>query len=463
MNYVAKGGLLSTIFALTTILSRGLVFMCLPLFLRSISIEAFGLYDFYHLLTINIAVLLSNSAINSLNRFYESHDPLKVLGNCLAMLSLQTIGFGAWALAIHASNPLFALCLVNSILFAWFSFILAYYRLTFHIKRYLAVFGIQTGIYLCTTWFLLFYVHAGIYALWYGFTLSLLSTLPWLIILFGKQLRLDWTLLKQQLTYCAPLLFFTALYVSFFSIDRFIIKYYLDEHALGIYGLLWRFGSLFQLGAFALYDAWPAIVFPAHKEYGNEYIANLVFYYLITLATISLGALACTPLAITLLFPAYASECIPLVSLFFAALFFLECSRLNQIGCLLSKQTKLIPVLTLGAMALQILILIGAASYHVLTVRNLIYLNCLVYGMYCISNRMLSTHLYTCNLFGYRYTVAFIVYVGAIISSQFISPITFIGIGMPLWLTTIYLLLNNDEKIGLQRTFSYYLKKHPTY
>ncbi len=212
-------------------MSRGLVFLCLPFFIRSLSIESFGVYDFYHLLTINIAVLISNSAINSLNRFYTQDRASRVLGNCLSMLCIQTFILGVTALIFISINPLLTITLVNSMLFAWFSFTLAYYRLTFTMKQYLAVFTIQTSSYIIATLILLHYFNSGIYGLWFGFTISLLCTLPWLYLICRQPLEFCGTLLYQQLRYCTPLLLFTLLYLSFFSIDRFIIKYVLDDKA----------------------------------------------------------------------------------------------------------------------------------------------------------------------------------------------------------------------------------------
>ena len=70
--------------------------------------------------------------------------------------------------------------------------------------------------------------------------------------------------------------------------DKFFLKGSGGYEALGIYGLLWRFGGIYQMVTIAMIDAWVVVAFNAHKQQMAIIISTMMMYYAIL---IDIGAL----------------------------------------------------------------------------------------------------------------------------------------------------------------------------
>src|SRR5581483_2278844 len=142
------------------------------------------------------------------------------------------------------------------------------------------------------------------------------------------------------------------------------IKKYIGYESLGLYGLLWRFGAIFQMAAIAMVDTWSILAYSAQKEHnGDSLLSKLITYYSTALTTINLYAIIIASFAIACFFPHNYYYLIYYLPTFFLPLLFIEIARVMQTSFGLSIKTMYMPLLSLVIVILQILFLMHLTKY----------------------------------------------------------------------------------------------------
>jgi glycosyltransferase involved in cell wall biosynthesis/O-antigen/teichoic acid export membrane protein len=377
LQYLKRGSNSAFFYGLNSFVTRALSFIFLPYFLSHLSLADFGIWDFYQVFFSTGTVLLTSCAATGMIRFFLLYkdDPAeqkKAIGNSfliaflagvIAPFLLFSFGYIFFKSLMPKMNYLF-LTVLNVSLFTFFSMVLAFMRMKEKLFWYTVLFCgqsiVATGV---TAW--LIFRGCGIASLFYASAVSFLLFLPCFFFLLYRYRAFSWTILKDQAAYSIPVLLYGLMYTGFYSIDRFFITYNSGFEALGTYGLLGRFGAIFQFFAIALFDAWPVILFNAQKEKnGDALIAKLISYFLLTLTTGGLISIVASYWAIHWFFLDKYWYIAQFMALYFLPLVMLEIARVLQVGFALSTKTFFLPLTTLFGLALQTLFLWALGRYQ---------------------------------------------------------------------------------------------------
>ena len=297
---------------------------------------------------------------------------------------LTIFSFSSFQLLLISANISF---------FALFSLVLAYLRMKEKVIVYLLFFCFQNS---AATLLTLLGISWGyrLQALWFANAFSFFIFLPLFLHLWWKHRAYSFTLFKEQAYYSIPLVVYSFLYTGLLSLDRLYIQKLHGYEVLGMYALLWRFGALFQFIAIALMDVWPILIYNAQKE-DNErvLIGQLMRYFCIVLITMGLFTLIASCGGILVFFPLKYQFLVIYLPGFFIQLIFLELARIFQAGFGLSNKTIYIPVLGLGTLVVQALLL---HMTHYLGIWGIFVANSIAFFIYSgcsyyLSNRVYST------------------------------------------------------------------------
>ncbi len=369
MHYVKRGASNALCYGTSSIITRIVSFLFLPYFLSKLTLEEFGVWDFYQTFFSLGTLILSSCAATAMMRYYlfYQNEPAKQqqsIGNALLLTLITTALFLFILLSISyiaphiVNNEYLYITIANICSFSLFSLVLAYLRMREQLWLYCTVFCSQNLLAVALT---VLGVHYGfgIKAFFYANCISFLLFIPWFIYLLTRYCAFSVPILKEQMYYSVPLLLNGILYVAFFSIDRFFIQRFWGYETLGMYSLLWRFGAIFQFFSIALMDAWPIVIFNAQKEKnGDILIAKLVTYVCLALTSGALGLIVIARYAIDYWFPYKYHTLIMYLPFFFVPITVLEVSRLLGAGFGLSRQTVYEPIIACMALVVQSLCLI---------------------------------------------------------------------------------------------------------
>jgi glycosyltransferase involved in cell wall biosynthesis/O-antigen/teichoic acid export membrane protein len=406
-HYLKRGAHNSLFYALGSGITRLISFFLLPYFLTTLSLTDFGIWDFYQSFFSLGTLILSSCTAIALTRFYllYNDNPFKqqqAIGNallvvvvssglfCLGMLAALYLHLMSW------SSHYVVITLSNCVTCALFSVLLAYLRVQERRVLYVVLFCSQNLVALGLT-VLGVMKGYGINAFFYANAISLLLFVPCFLVLFLRYRTYSWSLLKAQASYSVPLLAYSFIYTGFFTIDRFFIKQALGYEVMGIHGLLWRFGSIFQFIAIALMDAWPLVLFNAHKEPTRDtLLPPLTTYLCVIHSTLWLGVMVAARCAVVWFFPLKYHVVLAYLPLFFTFVLLLEIAKVFQSGFGLSAQTWYTPLLTSLAVTVQAVLLYVTSSYGLDAVfmTNLVILAC-----YALANYSMSVRVYSAPLF----------------------------------------------------------------
>lgn len=276
--------------------------------------------------------------------------------------------------------------------FTFFSLLLTYART----KEWLISYALLSAFQSAATSLL---IVIGIY---YGygidsFFVATAITLTFLALpfffLFKHYHTFSWPLLKEQLSYSLPLLIYSLLYACFFTIDRFILRYYGGYELLGSYAILWKFGALFQFYAVALIDASPVIFYNAQKEPQSEQLlSKCILYFIVALAIGCLVCLGSSFIMVDLIIPYHYRFIKEYMSLFFFSLFLIECARVVQCGIGLSMKTMYAPLNVCLTLSIQIIFL---ALFSSLRIWGILIANTISFFFYIILSYYTTARLYS--------------------------------------------------------------------
>lgn len=459
-SYLKRGANNTIFYALSSGIVRVISFVLLPYFLSKLTLAEFGVLDFYQSFFAMGVMMLSSCGSTALVRFYLMYQDDEIrkrqaIGNALlfALTVVALFPIIAFFTLASVNNPFFTITIVNICLFALFSIILAYLRGHEKLVKYMVFFCGQNLLAILFTLGGVFYGF-GVSSFFYANALSLVIFSPFFIYLFFSYLSYSWIIFKQQILYSLPLLFHSLLFTSFFTVDRFFIKYYSGYETLGLYSLLWRFGSILQFITIALMDAWPIVAFNAQKEKNGDFLlSRLTTYLCALLTTLSLGIIACSSCAIGLFFPVKYQVIVTYIPLFFVFVLLLEASKVFTAGFILSAKTMYTPLLTGVALGIQTLLFFfindyGLWGFLVINSCALIMLSVMYYSVGC--------YVYSPNIFNVSRVIkiagCFFVY--AAMSQIFLlvkAPWHYWIFLLMSWLPALWVFvgIEDDEKQGL--------------
>lgn len=395
-DYIKRGALITALYAGTSAFMRCINFIFLPYFLTVLTLAEFGIWDFHQMLFVRGAIIVTSIAVHALLRFYFLHtdDPAKqhqVISNAVWLLALSTVlflGIGYAYVNSYTNANFGMLTLLITALYGLFSFIITFLRVQEKLGWYMILFCSQ-NILFCAGTFIGIWHGYKLHAFFGATAASLFLFLPLFVYLLYRYHSCSFSLACQQLWYSTPLLFYGIINVSFFMVDRFFIQHFTpDQHLAGTYAILWRFGSIFQILALSLVDAWPNIIFKAHHEApGSTLARSLINYYASFLLFASLATLACSQILFRLYMPQSSQSLCIYLPLFFISLTLYELARLLQSGLTLTKKTAPVPALGMFCLFLQLASFAWCYTYlSVIMMPHIIMCNICIFIIYgCIS------------------------------------------------------------------------------
>jgi glycosyltransferase involved in cell wall biosynthesis/O-antigen/teichoic acid export membrane protein len=467
-SYIKRGAYNTFFYGLSSALNRAISFLFFPYFLSILTLTEFGIWDFYQTFSSLGTTALTACASASLIRFYFLYkdDELKQkqsIGNACLMVLIGMMLFLCTIICLTSLNIItlghnyLIITLANIFCFSVFAIMISYMRIKEMLVTYLIIF---TGQSLLATGLTVVGVHYGfgIKAFFYANLFSLTLFLPCFFYLFATHFSFSWNILKEQLKFSVPLLAYSIIYMSFFSIDRFFIKISVGYEVLGIYSLLWRFGILFQFFSISLIDAWPVVLYNADKEINREQlVARLITYYVMLLVFLGLVALAGSHCLIEWFIPIKYHNLMVYFPVFFLALVVLDIARIFQSGFCLTIKTYYTPILAFAALVFQNGGFLLLNKFSELNLWKILLVNCCTFIFYsCISyyfgskasNNVIELYrimpvILTGGCYFILFQFLFILNVPCYYSLLLITTLPFI-----LWLTN---MIHPNEKIWFWR------------
>jgi len=285
--------------------------------------------------------------------------------------------------------------------------VLSFLKVTEKLWFYLALFCGQ-NIFAIIGTFLGVIQNFGIKSFFYANLLSFFIFSPFFFHHFLKNFHFSKIIFIEQLKYSIPLLAYNIIYTGFYSVDRLCIQKFLGYEALGVYSLLWKFGSIFQIISIAMIDTAPILFFNAHKETnGNFLISKLITYFCIALTSFCLIAIVIARCTIAFAFPYKYFFLIQYLPLFFLPLVILEIARVLQIGFSLALKTIYIPILSLITLTIQIITLFFSYTYGIC---GILGSNSLTFLFYALLNYYVSSKIYTQNIIDYKKIISLCIF-----------------------------------------------------
>jgi glycosyltransferase involved in cell wall biosynthesis/O-antigen/teichoic acid export membrane protein len=401
LAYIKKSASNTFAYGITLVLVRGINFLFLPYFLSHLTLYELGIWDWYQTWFSLGTFLLSSCAATAMTRFALLHkdDTIKkyqAIGNAFlfalaGLCSAIFIAILAITFNIISCNSWHSIAtFLNIILFVLFSLVSAYlymqerlllYSLSFFAQNFIAlaltVFGVKLGY--------------GIYSFFYATTFSLIPFIPWFFILLKKYNYQNFNLFKEQIGYAGPMLLHGILFTLFFSVDRWILQHNKGFDELGIYSLLWRFGSIFQILTFAVTNAFPLVYFQAQKEQNAHALINRLFiYFCLVLTTGCLCAIVGARFIISLIAPIAYHYLLDYLPSFFIPLLLVALAQLLFIGCALAVKSTIIPLSTAIILATQLLLLLLFGK----SISGIIIANSIAFLMYAFLGYCASVYTY---------------------------------------------------------------------
>jgi O-antigen/teichoic acid export membrane protein len=240
------------------------------------------------------------------------------------------------------------------------------------------------------------------------------------------------------------------MYSCFFTVDRFFIQHYYNYELLGVYAILWRFGSIFQFLAIAIMDSWPIMLYHAQHELENKrLICRLMVWISCALASVCVGSLLLSYTIIKLWVPFKYHYIAIYLPLFFSSLFVLEFGRVLQSGIGLATKTNYAPIITILTLGIQVVLLKYCAFSHIW---GILFANSIAFTVYAIlgnyigkkayPNATIDTSTVNSLLILFIATITCIQYCIVCNVSWYFSWLVAIAWGWLIWLS----IINEEEK-----------------
>lgn len=425
-RYLKQASVFTLVFALTTIVTRAINFLYLPIIVSKLDLTQLGILELINTFFNVVTTILCSLSATGMIRFYYAYQDNKekqdisigvscITGLVTSCLAAPCLVYGVllYFPVLHNVSMLVWLASINLIFFCLFSVVTTYLRITEQLTWYLIASVSQNIIAIGITMYLLQHNYGVASCLW-GVCIS---CAPFVVIFFGilaRHLHFTFTQLHVHLTYVLPLVIYGILFSYFISIDKLLLAQQNGYALLGLYGVLWRFGQLFIICSQALMDAWPMIIYKVHQEnQSSQIISRLITYYASSLCYLGLTASYVTTYSIAFLFPQHVHDIIPYAPLFFVSLVFLDLARLCQTAFNIVQKTLYIPLIATSVIGMQTILL---TTFHVQTIFQCLLINSFIFAAYASMSMFIGNHVYHAQIFNYRQLFNLMVLMGLISS-----------------------------------------------
>ncbi len=292
-------------YGLTNALYTGLPLLLLPFLVVVLDPEEYGLVDLFRSISMVLVPILGFSAVQSIGRFYFDLDQSN-FKQLVSSIQLFQLGMAIIALmfVLLASSwlsetylSLFLLSIANFLFGQFRESLLVVYRVTNKAKSYLVIRVFNILLELA----ILFVLYKSLTQLDWTFRIYptvIACLVTALLVLYqfhklGYTLSFSKSLLLKALAYSSPLILHMLSGYILNIGDRFLIKYFLDEKALGNYAVAYQIGMAVNFFYSSFNLAWTPTYFKWMKE--RKYIQvkkvkKVVYLALPGLGCITFGA-----------------------------------------------------------------------------------------------------------------------------------------------------------------------------
>jgi O-antigen/teichoic acid export membrane protein len=399
LEYIYRGWHSSLFFFITNVFSRSINLFFLPYTLKSLSLGEFGILDTYQYFFSVFSMLVTSCAATSMLRFFilfdaDSENQKTIIGNSFFLGLFSALFFCSFFFLIQprafGNQSTFFLLPLNVFLYTLFSLFLTYLRMKELVFIYSACLITQS---IAATLGTLVGISQGfgISSYLYATLLSLAPFSLCFFYIFSLNTKCSFTLLKKQIFYAAPLLFYSFLYSFFSMIDRYFV-FKLGDEQLGNYGVLLKLGSIFQMISVVLNEVSPLIFFKAqHEEQSQNLLSQLLKCFIITLISSGVLTLLGSFILLSLFLPTKYLPLRNLIPIFFLQTILFEVSKLLQTGFFLANKTFYSPLTAILTLGIQFLILI---LYQPKSLFEILACNSIAYFFYGLFGHIASIRCY---------------------------------------------------------------------
>ena len=310
----------SSIYTFLNLLNKAIPFVLLPLIVRLLSPEDFGLYSLFLNVESLLIPIVSLNLHAALSSHYYSDDfqlPAYLSTMIYSLLGISVIFFFLIFIVPDSiinltglSSNFFKLAIITSTFTGLIGMISNLFRLqrkpwvygAFSITQSLFLFSC---IYIfCRISPLYSMVVSGrvFYAvLFFLLSIFLLINRKYLIFIFRRDL------FEKALKFSLPTVVYSLSAFVFLSSDRFFIKYFLDAKSVGYYSAIFQLSSIISILGMSINAAWMPWLFENLKKknyHTNVFVVKLS--YILIFSFIFLGLISC------LLFPFFAKIILPI-------------------------------------------------------------------------------------------------------------------------------------------------------
>lgn len=326
----------SAIYTFSSLLSKGLNLLLLPLYTRLLNPSDFGLFDFLTLLGALIGLSLPLEISQGVARYYHEADTeaekrryaatslwftVGVYGALAAVCLPLAVPMSQWLLGDAGWSGVFRLAVLCTGLNGLFYLFQNQLKWELRAKDHalLSQFYALASLGLTLLWVAGF--KTGLTGLFYGQLTALLLICPLGVWLLRRSYwgAFSWSHLRDMLNYSLPLVpaglaIFFALYI-----DRLAIRDLLSYHEVGLYGVGMRFATVVSLLISGFQSSLSPLVFQHHREPETPLQLELLFRLFVcgSLLCVSGMALFATEMLALFTTKAYAAAApiIPLMTL----------------------------------------------------------------------------------------------------------------------------------------------------
>lgn len=384
----------SFIYGIGGLLTKGISLFLLPVYVRHLSPEDYGVIDFLVVFFTLVGVLFSLEIYQAIARYYNEFSDTKerskyistgfiftsisyLLLTVLVVLFSKTISSALFHTYSKEGLPMvISLAAVSTYFNTLYSFCTNILRYQFNAKIYAICSIINSLVTITFSIIFIIYLNYGIKGVFLGQLVGVLFALP-LAFHFSKNnytLHFDRKKLHTLLVFSLPLVPSSIGVFLLAYLDRIIIKSFLTISDLGIYGVANRFASIAPLIMMVLSTAITPLIYENYKKKNTPDEISTIFSFLSAFIIISVSGIALFGQEILHIFtvPAYYGAAILLPFLLLAG--FLSKMYDFTPGLVIAKKTKIIAIIYIAGALISLLVniaIIGKLGIFGVAITNL--------------------------------------------------------------------------------------------
>jgi O-antigen/teichoic acid export membrane protein len=226
LNYIKRGAYTTFFYGFNSLITRAVSFIFLPYLLSRISLQEFGIWDFYQVFFSTGTLILSSCAASSMIRFYIFYKDNKEkqrqsVGNALVLTFALSSIFPCFCYCFNYYSPGIVSCshylmlTISSIsFFSLFTVFLAYIRMQEKLVLY-TVFSVGQNLLAILGTVVGLHFNWGIDAFFYANLISYMLFFPCIIYVLINNNSYCFSLFREQLSYVLPLLIYLCIAIFY--------------------------------------------------------------------------------------------------------------------------------------------------------------------------------------------------------------------------------------------------------